>query len=137
MFKILHTLIRGAAAQAEEDLADRHALRILDQQIRDIVSGVERSKRALALALARDEAEGRRLATLEASIADLEERAIAALRAGRDDLASEAAQALASLEADRNAIREARVVFAAEVKKLRHTVTDASRRLAELERGRR
>src|SRR3954447_3242165 len=110
MFKILDTLLRGAAAQAEEDLADRHALLILDQQIRDVASGVERSKRALALAVARDEAEGRRLATLEARIADLEERAVAALRAGRDDLASEAAQALAALEADRNEIREARTL---------------------------
>ena len=91
---------------------DRHALPILDQQIRDAASGVERSKRALALAIAQDEAEGRRLAAIEASISDLEERAVAALQAGRDDLAGEAAQALAAQEADRNAVREARAVFA-------------------------
>ena len=137
MLKIFTTLVRGAAAAADEEMMDCHALLILDQQIRDVASGVERSKRALALAIAQDEAEGRRLAAIEASIADLEERAVAALQAGRDDLAGEAAQALAALEADRNAVREARAVFAAEVKKLRHAVTDASRRLAALERGRR
>ena len=116
---------------------DCHALLLLDQQIRDVASGVERSKRALALAIAQDEAEGRRLAAIEASISDLEERTVAALQAGRDDLAGEAAQALAALEVDRNAVREARAIFAAEVKKLRHAVTDTSRRLAALERGRR
>src|SRR4051812_28379278 len=137
MFKIIDILIRGAAARAEEDVADRHALLVLDQQIRDVAGGVDRSKRALALAFAQDEAEGRRLAALEGAIADLEGRAVAALQAGRENLAPEAADALAGLEADRTAIREARGAFAAEVRTLRAAVSDASRRLAELERGRR
>lgn len=137
MLKLLTTLARGAAATAEEEARDRHALPILDQQIRDVAEGVARSRRALGLAIAQDEAEARRLEGIEAQCMDLEERAVAALAGGRDDLAAEAAEAIAALEAERDAVREARATFAAETATLRRTVADATRRLAALERGRR
>jgi phage shock protein A len=137
MLKTLITLVRGAAAAAEEDLHDRNALLILDQQIRDVAASVERSKRALAIAIAQDEAEGRRMEKIVARIADLEERAVAALAGGRDDLATEAAEVIAALEADRAAGAAARHAFGTETGSLRRAVADAVRRLAELERGRR
>src|SRR5262245_49783920 len=113
MFKTIVTLVRGATARAEEEFADRSALLILDQQIRDAAAGIERPKRALAVAIAQDEAEGKRLDTTVNRIADLEERATAALAGGGDDLACEAAEAIAVLEVDCDAIREARTAFAA------------------------
>ena len=61
MLKTIVTLFRGAAFRAEEEFADRSALLILDQQIRDAAAGIERAKRALAVAIAQDEAEGKRL----------------------------------------------------------------------------
>jgi phage shock protein A len=137
MLKTVWTLMRGAAAAADEDLADRNALLILDQQIRDAASATDRAKRALALALAQDEAEGKRLEAMIARIADLETRALDALAAAREDLVAEAAEAIATLEADRDAIREARAHFSREIGQMKSTVAGASRRLAELERGRR
>jgi phage shock protein A len=137
MFKTVLTLIRGAAAAAEEDFADRNALLILDQQIRDAAAAVERGKRALAVAIAQDDAEGKRLEATLARIADLEERTVAALAGGREDLAADAAEAIAVMEADREAIREARSSFAREVAGLRTAVRNAGHRLADLERGRR
>ncbi len=79
MFKTIVTLFRGAAARAEQDFIDRSALLILDQQIRDAAAAIERAKRALALAIAQDEAEGKRLEATLKRLADLEERALAAL----------------------------------------------------------
>src|SRR6185503_4789982 len=137
MLKTVMTLIRGAAAAAEEDFADRNALLILDQQIRDATAAVERGKRALAVAIAQDEAEGKRLEATLARIADLEERTVAALAGGREDLATDAAEAITVMEADRDAIREARSAFAREVGQLRTAVGNARHRLADLERGRR
>src|SRR5262245_53788516 len=107
MFKTIITLMRGAAARAEEEVVDRSALLILDHQILDAATGIERSKRPLAVAIAQDEPEGKRLETTLARIADLEERATAALAGGREDLAAEAAEAIALMEADRDAIRAA------------------------------
>jgi phage shock protein A len=137
MFKTLTTLFRGAAAKAEEDFADRHALLILDQQIRDAASATEGAKRALSIAIAQDESEAKRLETTLQRIADLEERATAALAGGRDDLATEAAEAIALMESDRDAIKESRRTFSADVAQLKSAVANAGHRLAELERGRR
>jgi phage shock protein A len=137
MLKTVWTLMRGAAAAAEEDVIDTNALLILDQQIRDVASAIERAKRALALAIAQDEAEGKQLETTLDRISNLETRALAALGGRRDDLVAEAAEAIAALESDRDAIREARANFAREIAQMKATVAGATRRFAELERGRR
>src|SRR6202171_4202786 len=101
MFKTVLTLFRGRVAVAEEELEGRHALLILDQQMRDAATAVDRAKRTLALAIAQDQQEGRRLDATNARIADLELRATAALDGGREDLAREAGEHIAALEAER------------------------------------
>ncbi|MHC1948277.1 PspA/IM30 family protein [Bradyrhizobium sp. UFLA06-06] len=137
MFKTVFTLFRGSVAAAEEELQDRTALVILDQQMRDAAAAVDRSKRTLALAIAGDQQEGRRLDATNARIADLEQRASAALEGGREDLAREAAQAIANLEAERDAAMTARALFASEITRLKRHVGNAEARIAELDRGRR
>ena len=137
MFKTVLTLFRGSVAAAGEELGDRSALLILDQQIRDAGAAVERSKRTLALAIAGDQQEGRRLDATNARIADLETRATAALDGGREDLAREAAQAIANLEADRDAAMTARTLFASEISRMKRQVAGAEARITELDRGRR
>jgi len=137
MFKTVFTLFRGSVAAAGEELEDRSALLILDQQMRDAGAAVERSKRSLALAIAGDQQEGRRLDATNARIADLEVRATAALDGGREDLAREAAQAIANLEADRDAAMTARTLFASEITRMKRQVANAEARITELDRGRR
>src|SRR3712207_1802784 len=137
MFKLVTVLLRGAAAASQEAFADRHALLILDQHMRDAAAALEAAKRALAIAMAQDSQEGKRLDTVLAKIADLETRALAALAGGREDLAAEAAEAIAALEADRDGIQAARAHFATEITRLKRSVADAERRMAGLERGRR
>jgi len=137
MFKVFFTLLRGSVAAAEEELVDRSAILILDQQIRDAAAALDRGKKALALAIAQDETEGRRLDATLARVADLEERATAALASGREDLAGEAAETIATLEADRDAILAARATFGGEIGRLKAAVANATRRLTDLERGRR
>src|SRR5438270_5613769 len=79
MFKTVVTLFRGSVAAAGEELEDRTALLILDQQMRDAAAALERGKRTLALAIAQDQQEGRKLEATVARIADLATRAVAAL----------------------------------------------------------
>jgi len=137
MFKTVLTLFRGSVATAGEELEGRNALLILDQQMRDAATAVERAKRTLALAIAQDQHEGRRLDATNARIADLEIRATAALDSGREDLAREAAEHIAALEADRDAAMTARALFAAEITRLKRQVANAEVRITELDRGRR
>ena len=137
MIKTVLTLFRGSVAAAGEELEDRSALLILDQQMRDAGAAVDRCKRTLALAIAQDQQEGRRLEATNARIADLEVRATAALDGNREDLAREAAVQIANLEADRDAGLTARALFAQEITRLKRHVAGAESRLTELDRGRR
>jgi phage shock protein A len=137
MLKTFVTIFRGQAARAAEELADANAFVILDQHIRDAAAGLERARRALAIAMAQDAAEVRRIGEIDVRIVDLERRAIAALDGGREDLATEAAEAIAALEADKTSAANAHDSFSRESRKLRNLVANAERRLAELERGRR
>jgi phage shock protein A len=136
MFKTLITLVRGRTAVLAEGVADQNALLILDQQMRDATGALDRAKKALAIAIAQENQEGQRLDATRARIDDLETRAVAAIEAGRDDLAAEAAEAIATLEAERDASATARALFAAEIAKLRGHVLQQQMRFSH-ERGRR
>jgi phage shock protein A len=137
MFKTIVTLIRGVTASAEQDFADRNAILLLDQQIRDATNSLERAKKALALTIGQDRHEGARIAAAEKRIAELEARVTAALHAGEETLAREGAEAIAGLEADRDSYRAAKALFEPEVQKLKDYVSQAQQRLLTIERGRR
>src|SRR5262249_50706582 len=124
------------SARASEMLEDQNALLILDQQIRDAAAALDRARKALAVAAAQDATEEKRIAALQADIKDLETRATAALDT-REDLANEAAEAIAGLEIDLAAAQASHASFARESAKLRQLVRNGERRLADLERGRR
>jgi phage shock protein A len=95
------------------------------------------ARRALAVAIAEEEREVRRRGGLAEKLSDLEQRAIEALRAGRDDLAAQAAETIAAVETEVTASEQASVRFAAEVALARREVEAQRRRLADLDRGRR
>jgi phage shock protein A len=137
MFKTLITLVRGRSFAIAEEVADQNALVILDQQMRDATGALERAKKAPAVAIAQDNQEGQRLDSTRARIEDLETRAVAAIEAGHDDLATEAAEAIATLEAERDASATVRTLFAAEITRLKGHVAQQQMRLSQLERGRR
>jgi phage shock protein A len=137
MYKTLVTIVRGASALAGQEFADRNALLILDQQIRDATNSLERGKKALALAIAHDRQEGARVAAAETQIADLEARVTAALQAGAEALARDGAEAIVRLEADRNSYRAAKAFFEPEIQRQCEYVAQAQRRLLNVERGRR
>jgi phage shock protein A len=137
MLKTLVTLVRGRTFAIAEEVADQNALLILDQQMRDAGGTLDKAKKALAVAIAQDGQEGQRLDTTRARIEDLETRAVAAIEGGRDDLATEAAEALATLEAERDASLTARALFTAEITKRKGHVLQQQMRFLQLDRGRR
>jgi phage shock protein A len=125
--------VQGAVGTADHEQASRRG----DGRHRRAAAAVDRAKRTLALAIAQDQQEGRRLDATNARIADLEIRATAALDGGREDLAREAAEQIAALEADRDAAMTARTLFASEISRLKRHVASAEARINELDRGRR
>ena len=132
MLKTLMTMVRGRTALIVEELGDQNALLILDQQMRDAAGALDRAKKALAIAVAQQGQEEQRLEATRSRIADLETGAIAALGSGREDLAAEAAEAIATLEAERDASQTARALFAAEIAKLKGHVLQQQMRFSQL-----
>ena len=137
MFRHLVTVMRGRAARAEEAFDDAHALLILEQQMREGTAAVTASRKAVALAIAQCEAERQALVRLEIRIADLETRTLAALESGQEALAREAAESIALLEGERDALRESVATFEADIVRLRKGLRSSEHRLRELRRGQR
>jgi phage shock protein A len=137
MFRQVITLFRGAAHNAAEDFTDRHALLLLEQQLRDSAHAVAAARKAVALAIAQNAQEVEQHEALAARASDLEARAVAAIRQGKPALAREAAEAIAQLEAELEISRKAQAVFADEIARLRANVRAAETRLRDVERGRR
>lgn len=137
MFKRIVTLVRGQAHEASEAAVDAHALTILRQQIRDCGAALMATRRAVAVAVAQNAQELAQHERLQQRIADLEGRAVEALRLGKSELAHEAAETIAHLEAERDASEAAQRSFQTEIARLRNVVRKSEARLKQLERGQR
>lgn len=135
MFNTIITLVRGRSHDAAQAVADANALSILRQQLRDAAGGVEAARRSVAVIMAYAERERKSLPRINAQIADLEGRAIAALAQGREDLATEAAAAIAQLEAERATSERALATYEIEIARLRDELGTSELRLRELQRG--
>lgn len=135
MLKVLSTLMRGAAAEAEEAVFEANAIRILEQQLRDAAVALEHSRRELACAMAHRASEARAVVALEARIAELEASGAAAIAGGRDDLAGEAATVIAAAEDELAERRSAGSKLDVDIARLRQLADDGRRRLGELRRG--
>ncbi|MGV1757102.1 PspA/IM30 family protein [Rhizobium sp. A22-96] len=137
MFNVILTLIRGRAHDAEQAFIDRNAVPLLAQQIRDAASAIQSARRAVAIAVAQNEQEKSQHAAIAGRIADLETRAVAALQKGSEELARQAAETIAQLEAERDASEKAQAQFTQTIDKLKATVRASEARLQELQRGER
>ncbi|QND46439.1 PspA/IM30 family protein (plasmid) [Rhizobium lusitanum] len=137
MFNLIVTLLRGRAYDAEQAFVDRHAMPLLSQQIRDAAQRIQYARHAVAVAIAQNDQEKKQYATILARIADLETRALAALAQHSEDLARDAADAIAYLEAERDTSEKAQAQFTTAITKLKAILRTAEARLQELQRGER
>ena len=135
MFKSIMTLLRGRVHDAEQSFADRNALPILAQQIREAARGVEAARKAVALAMAQHKLEKENGEKLAAKRAALEARALAAIGQGQDDLAAEAAHSIAFLETELENSRKGQAEFESGIAKLKATLRTSEQRLTSLQQG--
>ena len=137
MIKQILTLMRGATNSAADDFTDRHALILLEQQMREATHSVTAARKAVAIAIAQSRQEQIQHESLEKRITDLEQRTIAALKQDKQDLAREAATCIALMESERDTSQEAQDIYAKELARLKLNVQTAEMKLRELRRGQR
>ena len=135
MFKTLSTLIVGANSRAEDRVRDAFAIELIDQKIREADASLKAAKATLATLVQRQRSEARLKSTLSSRIGDLTARAQAALDAGDEALAREAATQIATMENERTIREETLARLDARTLRLRATIEAGHRRIIDLRQG--
>ena len=135
MFKTLSTLIAGANARGEDRVRDAFAIELIDQKVREAEAGLKAAKATLASLIQRQRSETQSRQALLSRIADMTERAQAALDAGREDMAEQAAEAIATMENELALRNETLRRLDQKVLRLRASVEAGHRRIIDLRQG--
>ncbi len=131
MFNTLKTLVAGANARSEEKVRDIYSIELIDQKIREAQAGLKAAKFSLASLIQRERAEIRQIEILQERVADLSTRAVEAINGKREDLAAEAAQAIADMENEVSLRQETVSRLATRIIRLRQSVETAHRRIID------
>ena len=135
MFRTLSTLIAGVNARSEDRVRDAFAIELIDQKIREAETSLKAAKATLASLIQRQRSEVRQRDTLSTRIKDMMTRAQQALEADREDLAAEAAQAVAQMENELCQRDETCARLDQKVVRLRNSIEAGHRRIIDLKQG--
>lgn len=135
MFRTFKTLITGANARAEDRVKDAFAIELIDQKIRESEAQLKAAKATLASLVQRQRSEVRLLDALHNRIVTMTTRAKEALTAEREDLAKQAAEAIASMENEGQLRQDTCDRLERKVTRMRSSVEAAHRRLIDLKQG--
>ena len=129
------TLLSASQSRAEDRIRDAFAIELIDQKIREGEAALKAAKATLASLIQRQRSEARSLDALTARITDMTARARAALTAGNDALAQEAASALAQMQNEATMRRATCDRLNHNVLRLRASVEAGHRRIIDLRQG--
>lgn len=135
MLQTFRTLFAGASARAEEQVRQQYSIELIDQKIREAQQQLKAAKLGLASLIQRERSERRQVERLAARMAELTQRAEAALEAGREDMAAQAAQAIADMENESTGRGETLARLEIRISQLRQSVETAHRRIIDLKQG--
>ncbi len=135
MFRTLSTLIAGANARGEDRVRDAFAIELIDQKIREAEHSLKAAKSTLASLIQRQRSEDAQRASLTSRMADLTERAKAALAAEQESLAVQAADAIAGMENELNLRTETLRRLDQKILRLRNSIEAGHRRIIDLKQG--
>ena len=135
MLKTLSTLIAGVNARSEDRVRDAFAIELIDQKIREADTSLKAAKATLASLIQRQRSEIRQRDALKSRINDMMGRAQKAIEGKREDLAAEAAQAVAHMENELNQREETCARLDQKVIRLRTSIDAGHRRIIDLKQG--
>jgi phage shock protein A len=127
VLKDMFTALKGGANEVGESIIDANAIRILEQEVRDAEAAIGSAKQSLTRMKSAEIKLKREVATLNADVADYEQKAVTALNAGEEALATEVAERIAELESERDEKGSEQMTLDAEVQKI-HTMIKARER---------
>ncbi|MBL1434831.1 MAG: PspA/IM30 family protein [Rhodobacteraceae bacterium] len=135
MFSTLNTLLKGSQARTNDRMRDHFAIDLIDQKIREADGSLKAAKTTLASLILRHRTEGKQIEALDKRIIDLTSRAKAAIEDGREDMATEAACAIAQMENESTLRCGTANRLDTKITRLRHSVDTAHRRIIDLKQS--
>ncbi len=135
MFKTLSTLISGVSSRTEDRVRDAFAIELIDQKIRESDTALKAGKATLASLIQRQRSEHSQRKTLQGRIDEMTTRAKAALEKGNDDMATQAAQAIATMENELALRQKTCERLDQKVLRLRDSIEASHRRIIDLKQG--
>ena len=135
MFATLKTLFAGAQARADDQVKDHYAIELIDQKIRETETRLKAAKATLASLIQRQKSETRLIDALTGRISSMTGRAEEALTAGNDALATEATEAIATMENELKLRHDTAQRLEQKVLRLRASVEAGHRRVIDLKQG--
>lgn len=135
MLRTLSSLIAGANARSTDRVRDAFAIELIDQKIREAEGAQRAAKATLASLIQRQRSETQARLALQNRITDLTGRAEEALKAGKEGMAREAAEAIAQMENERSLRDQTVERLDQKVLRLRTSIDAGHRRLLDLKQG--
>jgi phage shock protein A len=128
------TLFRAYEHEAGQTVIDVHALRILEQELREAASGVAQATRELTGLMAREIADKRAHDNADQRIKEHEAYALKALESGEEAIARQCAEVVAAAEAERQRYAANLEATRRHIASLRSGIARADARIGEIRR---
>jgi phage shock protein A len=130
----IFTLFRAYEAEATERVIDAHALRILEQELREAAAGVATATRELTGLMAREMADQRAHDAAQARAREYEPYALKALETGEEAIARQCAEVVAAAEQERERYAANLAAARRHIASLRGGISHADARIGEIRR---
>ncbi|WKD28861.1 PspA/IM30 family protein [Halomonas sp. KG2] len=133
LLRKMFTALRGKATETGEAIVDSQGIRIMEQELRDAKTAMNRANEELTTIMARRNLAAKEVDTLSDKMAEYEKSAMAALEKGEQSLAEEVAGEIARLESERE-ISQANVTqYDGTIEALKSTIAKSKSEIRRVE----
>ncbi|AIA74904.1 PspA/IM30 family protein [Halomonas sp. XH26] len=133
LLRKMFTALRGKATETGEAIVDSQGIRIMEQELRDAKTAMNRANEELTTIMARRNLAAKEVDTLSDKMAEYEKSAMAALEKGEQSLAEEVAGEIARLESEREIAQANVTQYDGTIEALKSTIAKSKSEIRRVE----
>jgi len=133
LLRKIFTALRGKATETGEAIVDSQGIRIMEQELRDAKTAMNRANEELTTIMARRNLAAKEVDTLSDKMAEYEKSAMAALEKGEQSLAEEVAGEIARLESEREIAQANVTQYDGTIEALKSTIAKSKGEIRRVE----
>lgn len=133
LLRKMFTALRGKATETGEAIVDSQGIRIMEQELRDAKTAMNRANEELTTIMARRNLAAKEEDTLSDKMAEYEKSAMAALEKGEQSLAEEVAGEIARLESEREIAQANVIQYDGTIEALKSTIAKSKSEIRRVE----